>query len=90
MTPRRIVSDLALVTWRMVVPALLGAGVGYGLDRFLGTRAVFFLVFSAVGLIIGGKSALALTNAMPTPKEKERKTFDDDHRRRRTPRKFDS
>lgn len=60
MTPRSILMDLANVTWRILVPTLLGAGLGYFLDQFFTTRAIFFLAFSAVGLIIGCKSALAI------------------------------
>lgn len=85
MTPWSIILDLATITWRMLVPALIGAALGYGLDQFFQTTAIFFLALSTLGLIIGGKSALALTNTMP----KERNTFDDDTRRRRSPRKFD-
>lgn len=85
MTPRTIIVDLASVTWRILVPTLFGAGLGYLFDYFLGTRAICFLVFSALGLIIGCKSALALVNGA----RKESNTFDDDIRRR-SPRKFDS
>lgn len=62
MSLHHILLDLTKVTWRMLIPTLLGAGLGYGLGKIFGGVPIFFLAFSAAGLIIGIRSALSLIN----------------------------
>ena len=47
----------AAVAWtlpfELIVPPLLGGGVGYLLDRWLHTRPIFMLVLGIFGFVIG-------------------------------------
>ena len=51
------------LAWRMtielVVGAVIGFGIGWGLDGLFGVKPVFMLVFGLLGFIAGVKTALA-------------------------------
>jgi ATP synthase protein I len=58
--PRKISSDSAkafALAWSLpfslVVPMVLGGGIGYLLDRWLHTKPIFMLVLGILGLGIG-------------------------------------
>lgn len=52
----------ANLAWRMVIELvaglLIGFGMGYGLDRLLGTLPIFLVIFTLLGLAAGVKTML--------------------------------
>lgn len=51
------------LAWRMalelVVGAMLGFGIGFGLDRLLGTAPLFLIVFLLLGFAAGVRTVMA-------------------------------
>lgn len=58
----QIVGDLVDVTWRMLVPTLIGLLAGYGVDSLAGTKPAGFLVGAVIGFAAGIYMAIRLLN----------------------------
>lgn len=59
-----VVRDLLNVTWRMLIPTLLGVAAGYWLGDMLGNKTIGFLVGAVLGFAAGVYLALRLLNAV--------------------------
>ena len=57
-----VVRDLINVTWRMLTPTILGVASGAGIDAWLGSSPIGFLVGSLVGFVVGVLLAIRLIN----------------------------
>lgn len=60
---RVLIGDFFSVTWRMVVPTVLGLAIGYWADRMLGSSPLCFLIGATLGFAFGIYLAVRLINA---------------------------
>lgn len=60
------------MAWRMVIELVtgmfLGLGIGYGLDRAIGTAPIFLVIFSLFGFAAGVRTMLVTARTMAAPK----------------------
>ena len=63
------------VAWRMIIELvtgmLLGMGIGYGLDVFLGTLPLFLVIFSLIGFAAGIKTMLGTAKQLAAKNKAE-------------------
>lgn len=60
--PKQDAHSQAQLAWRMVIELVAGLGIGfgmgYGLDSLLGTKPIFIIVFTFLGLAAGVKTMM--------------------------------
>jgi ATP synthase protein I len=50
--------------FELIVPTIVGGGIGYGLDRWLHTAPLFLLIIGFVGFGIGLRNMLKAANSL--------------------------
>ena len=60
----RTVGALSAVGFAFVLAVVMGAALGYGIDRWLGTSPWFFLLGFFVGLVAGVRSVFRTVSAV--------------------------
>ena len=60
----RTVGALSAVGFAFVLAVVMGAALGYGIDRWLGTSPWFFLLGFFVGLVAGVRSVFRTVTAV--------------------------